>query len=203
MQVLCQLFSGEVSYRYATERAREISANTPFCILGVTQVPFAARLLMLLDQRHGLIDRFLITFPKCLRPTLQQTNQAREALKEYPLSCCDYLFIEIARLLTSRLTCKLSEEANETVDTLNEEFIAEVNGAITEGCTTPKTKKVDIILRVAAALHVINHVASELLQQWQPTQPPEEIEKSTLLHAIDCVGWEESQKGIFVEVSTP
>ena len=34
-QVLCQMFSGEeASYRYATERVREIRSNTPFCILG-------------------------------------------------------------------------------------------------------------------------------------------------------------------------
>lgn len=70
VQVLCQLFSGEeASYRYATERTREIAASTPFCILGATQIPFAARLVALLDQGHGLLDRFLITFPKCLRPT--------------------------------------------------------------------------------------------------------------------------------------
>ena len=88
---------------------------------------------------------------------------------------------EIAHLHTSRSSYKLSEQANETVDTLNKEFIIKVNEAITEGQTPPKTKKFDIILRVAAALHVINHVAFELLQQRQPTQPPEEIEMSTLL----------------------
>ena len=109
---------------------------------------------------------------------------------------------EIAHLHTSRSSYKLSEQANETVDTLNKEFIIKVNEAITEGQTPPKTKKFDIILRVAAALHVINHVASKLLQQRQPTQPPEEIEKSTLLRAIDYIGWAESQKDIFVQVST-
>ena len=67
VQVLCQMFSGEeASYRYATERVREIRSNTPFCILGATQAPFAARLVTILDQGHGLLDRFLITFPKCL-----------------------------------------------------------------------------------------------------------------------------------------
>ena len=52
VQVLSQLFSGEqTSYRYATESSREIAENTPFCILGSTQVPFAARLFTVLDQR--------------------------------------------------------------------------------------------------------------------------------------------------------
>ena len=43
VQILCQLFSGESSsYRFATERTREIPANIPFSILGSTQVPYAA-----------------------------------------------------------------------------------------------------------------------------------------------------------------
>ena len=55
-------------------------------------MPFAARLTTLLDQGHGLIDRFLVTFPKCLRPTPQETNQAVEALKEPALSNCEDIF---------------------------------------------------------------------------------------------------------------
>jgi len=202
VQVLCQLFSGEeASYRYATERTREIASNTPFSILGATQVPFAARLVTLLDQGHGLIDRFLITFPKCLRPSPQETNQAVEALKESSLSNCEDIFIEIARLHTSRSSYTLTQEANDTVNGLNEEFIAEVNEAITEGRTPPKTKKIDVILRVPAVLHIFNHVASQLLEHTQPTPPADKIERSTLLSAIDYVTWAESQKEIFVEVS--
>ena len=61
VQVLRQLFSGEeVSYRYARENTGEISTNTPFSTLGATQVPFAARLVTLMEQGHGLIDRFLL-----------------------------------------------------------------------------------------------------------------------------------------------
>ena len=204
VQVLCQLFSGEeASFRYATERTREITANTPFCILGATQIPFAARLVALLDQGHGLLDRFLITFPKCLRPTPTQTSQALEALKENGLTNCDDIFIEIARLHTSRSTYTLTQEAADTLNGLNEEFITEVNEAIMdpEGRTPPKTKKMDVILRVAAALHIFNHVTSDLLAHREPTPPADAIEKSTLLKAIDYVTWAESQKEIFVEVT--
>ena len=102
VQVLCQLFSGEgTSFRHATEKTREIAENAPFSILGSTQVPFAARLITVLDQRHGLLDRFLITFPKCLRPTPTQTDQAMEYLTNLPLSNCDDFFIEISRPDTS------------------------------------------------------------------------------------------------------
>ena len=62
VQALCQLFSGEeASYSgYATEKTREIAGNS--------KIPFATRLVALLNQGHGLLDRFLIMFPKCLRP---------------------------------------------------------------------------------------------------------------------------------------
>ena len=202
VQVLCQLFSREeASYRYATEKMRESSTNTPFSILAATQAPFAARLVTLMDQGHGLTDRFLISFPKCLRPSPQETNHAVETLKDGALSSCEDIFIEIARLHTSRTSDTLTQEANDTVNRLNEEFIAEVNEAITEGQPPPTTKKINIILHVAASLHIFNHVASQLLDQTQPTPPTEEIERTTLLSAIDYVTWAESQKEIFVEVS--
>jgi len=120
-------------------------------------------LVTLMDQGHGLIDRFLISFPKCLRPSPQETNHAVETLKEGALSSCEDIFIEIAQLHTSRTSYTLTQEANDTVNRLNEEFIAEVNEAIIDGRTPPRTKKVDIILRIAASLHIFNHVASQLL----------------------------------------
>ena len=194
VQVLCQLFSGEEAfYRDATEKTREISTNTPFS--------FAARLVTLMDQGHGLIERFLISFPKCLRPSPQEANQAVETLKESAVSSCKDILIEIVRLDTSQTSYILTQEANDTVNRLNVEFIAEVNEAITEGRTSPKTKKIDIILRVAASLYIFNHVASQLLAQTQPTPPTEVMERTTLFSAINYVTWAESQKEIFVEVS--
>ena len=52
-----------------------------------------------------------------------------------------------------------------------------------------------------ASLHVFNHLASQLLDQRQPTPPTDDIEKTTLLGAIDYVTWAESQKEIFVKVN--
>ena len=114
MQVLSLLFSGEeASYRYVTEKTREISSNTPFCILGDTQVLFADWLVLILDQGHGLIDRFLITFPNCLRPTPIQTSQAVETLTDSTLSNWQDVFIE--QLHTYHSTYTLIQEANNTV----------------------------------------------------------------------------------------
>ena len=49
-------------------------------------------------QGHGLLDRFLISFPKCLRLTPQETEQTVEPLTQSPLSSFDDIFLEIARL---------------------------------------------------------------------------------------------------------
>ena len=141
-----------------------------FCILVATQIPFAALLIVLLEQGHGLLDLFLLTFPKCLRQTPRQTSQAINALKQSSLSSIDDIFIEIARLHPSRSNYELTAEAEatETLNNLNDKFITEVNESILQGTTPPKTKKIDVILCVAAALHIFNHITSELLQCRQP-----------------------------------
>ena len=55
--VLCKLFSGErISYNYAKEDTREINANTPFSILGCTQLLNAARLVARMGKGQGLVD---------------------------------------------------------------------------------------------------------------------------------------------------
>ena len=71
VQLLCKLFSGErSSYNYSTEESWIIQANTPFSILGSTQLLNAAKLITKMDQGHGLIDRTLIATSLALRPTL-------------------------------------------------------------------------------------------------------------------------------------
>jgi hypothetical protein len=95
-QLLCELFSGErVSYRYASEKIREIGSNIPFTIVGATQVPFASRLITRMDQGSGLLDRFLFVFPSCLRPTIQETEAALEWLKSQPLQSITDIFLEM------------------------------------------------------------------------------------------------------------
>ena len=56
-----------------------------------------------------------------------------------------------------------------------------------EGWTPPKTKKINIILHVAASLYIFNQAASQLLHQTQPTLPIEEIERTTLLSATNYI----------------
>lgn len=64
------------------------------------------------------------------------------------------------------------------------------------GSHTAQDKKDRHYSSVAASLHIFHHITTQLLQQTQPMMPSEEIEKSTLLHAIEYVRWAESQKEI-------
>ena len=127
-------------------------------------------------------------------------NQAVEILKESALSSCQDIFIQIAWLQTSLTSNTLTKETNDIVSRLTEEFIAEVKEARSqkpEGRTPPKTKKINIILHVAASLYIFNQAASQLLHQTQPTLPIEEIERTTLLSAIDYITWAESQRNLW------
>ena len=73
VQLLCKLFSGErCSYHFSTEETRVIPPNTPFCLLGSTQLVNAAKLIARMDQGHGLVDRILLATPlPFVRPLLK------------------------------------------------------------------------------------------------------------------------------------
>ncbi len=76
VSLLCSLFSGEeVTLSFATEKDREISANTPFSILGAIQTPAAAKLFGMLNNGQGLVDRLLFISPSPIRPTPAETRQ--------------------------------------------------------------------------------------------------------------------------------
>ena len=204
-QTLCELFSGESSsYRYATERTREIPPNVPFSILGSTQVPYAARLLCRMDQGHGLLDRFTFIFPACLRPSTGETESARSWLEsdEVCLKQFSDIFIEMHDALTTApASFRFSPDATQALTSLKDDFIKEVNEAIQQGCVPPKSKKLDVLQRVAASLHVFSHVTEALIQGEKPSAPPREISSDTLEKAKLFVEYTDTQKEIVMEVS--
>ena len=99
----------------------------PFSIVGSTQVPFAVRLICRMDQGHGLLDRFLVWFPVCFRPTPQETEDAKAALEEIPLKSFTDVFIEMYNLHLDRKEFHFSSGAKEMLDSLNADFIKAVN----------------------------------------------------------------------------
>ena len=199
-QLLCQLFTGEkCTFRYATERTREIPANTPFSLLGATQVPYAAQLICQLDQGNGLLERLLLTAPSCLRPTVAVTQEATEELSNYRVATFTDIFIQMRRILT-QTTFTFSDDATLTLQEINDDFIAQVNDAITNGRPTPTSKVFDLVQRVAVSLHIFNYIAVSMLHG-NEVAPPREVQAQTLERAMKYVHWANEQKEVFVEVS--
>lgn len=94
VQLLCKLFSGQkCSYHYSTEESRVIPPNTPFCILGSTQLFNAAKLIARMDHGHGLVDRILLATPLAFRPTLTEMETASDQIATEVVSdFCEVFF---------------------------------------------------------------------------------------------------------------
>ena len=163
VQLLCKLFSGEKSaYLYSTEQTRTIEENTPFSILGSTQLSNAAKLIARMDHGHGLVDRMLITTPISLRPTLTQMEQAKNYIDTECLQDFNQYFQAVDDI-DYNTTYDYDDDAKNLLRDTMDQFVSEVNEAITKGEMPPKSKTPDLIPRVATTLHVFNHIMIELL----------------------------------------
>ena len=201
IQLLCKLFSGErCAYHYSTEESRIIPANTPFSILGSTQLLNAAKLIAKMDHGHGLVDRMLFTIPLALRPTLTQMESATQQLSTEVVEDFNECFENIAKT-SLQLRFYFSEEAQAILRENTDQFVSDVNDAIREGKVPPKSKLPELLPRMATALHVFEHAMKQLLAGVPATSPPTQIEKATLERATDFVNHLESQKSILCNVS--
>ena len=132
VQMLCELFSGErTSYRFATEKTREIPGNIPFGILGTTQMPFAARLISRLDQGHGLLHRFLFCVPSCLRPSPEETKSASREVEVCPCTALVRFFWAIREEHLTKRVYTFTESASDMLMQLE----GELGLGLGSGCT--------------------------------------------------------------------
>ncbi len=201
VQMLCELFSGErTSYKYATEKTRNIGENVPFAIIGCTQVPFAARLICRMDQGHGLLDRFLFWFPMCLRPSPHETEAAKGVLNRIPVKSFTDVFLEMYSLHLGKKEYSFTQAARKVIQSIETEFITELNEAITEGIPSPKSKRTDLVKRLAVSLHVFTHIISDLVEGRKPRSPSKEVTLDTVKKSLLVLDYCESQKQIVIEV---
>ena len=197
VQLLCKLFSGErTTYHFSTEHTREIEANTPFAILGSTQMQNAAKLIARMDQGHGLMDRFLISVPLALRPTPEQQTDATNYINNF-----EEIFGLIQQIHQDNPEeYNFETEAIRLLQQMNSSFTADVNAAILDGVMPPKSKKSDLVPRIALALHVFTHATSSLLNGQPLEQCPTMISKQTLERAVKFVEHLELQKDALCQV---
>ncbi|KXJ26071.1 hypothetical protein AC249_AIPGENE6482 [Exaiptasia diaphana] len=129
IQFLCKLFSGEKSaHVYSTEQTREIDENTPFAILGSMQLRNAANIIARMDHGHGLVDRFLVTTPLALRPTLTEIEQANEYIKTEPIDSFLQYFQAVDNI-DYNMTYAFNDDANALLRDCMNQFVNEVNEA--------------------------------------------------------------------------
>ena len=169
VQLLCELFSGErTSYRYASKCMREIPANVTFCVLGFSQVPLSVKLLCRLDQGHGLLDCFVFLFANCLRPSPDESQEAKNFLGDCILKLFTDIFVEMFESHHVRKRYTFTNAATTYLVSIEENFIEELNDNLLRGLPTPKLKKLDLIQRVAVSIHDFNHSTESLLGGQKP-----------------------------------
>ena len=202
VQLLCKLFLGErCSYHFSTEETRVIPPNTPFCLLGSTQLVNAAKLIARMDQGHGLVDRILVATPLAFRPTLTEMETATDQLYTEVVSDFSELFENINGI-NQNVEFVFDHEGKELLREKMDQFVAEVNEAIRDGKVPPKSKTPELIPRIACALHVFNHAMEQLLAGVPSSQPDTMISKTTLENAASFVHHLETQKEILCQVIT-
>ena len=83
---------------------------------------------------------------------------------------------------------------------LQRDFTAEVNEEISHGKMPPKSKKKEVIPRVAVCLSVLSHFICQKLHLYVPhTEVPESVTPQFYRAAVKLVEHMESQKGMFVD----
>ena len=182
------------AYHYSTEESRVIPPNTPFSILGSTQLSNVAKIIARMDHGHGLVDRFLIATPLAYRPTLTEMEMASDHLSTEVVENFEECFKNIYEQHTVHFS--FSKATQQLLRENIDQFVGEVNEAIREGKVPPKSKVPELIPRVATALHVFNHTMEGLLTGVPASPPPNQISKSTLENATEFIQNLECQKSI-------
>ena len=134
----------------------------------------------------------MFSFPNCLRPSTEATDAAIAILEadDYPVKSASDIFVEMGGLCGNKRT----QDAQRHLKELQDSCIREINAAIQEGRTPPKSKKAGLVMRLSVDIHIFVHVAQNLLSGTHPDQPPLEVSQSTLEKAIEYVEWAASQK---------
>jgi len=110
-----------------------------------------------MDHGHGLVDRMLIATPQAYRPTLSEMEIAADQLSTAVVETFEEYFANINETV-DQLHFTFGEDAKLLLRETIDDFVAEVN----TDQVPPKPKMLELIPRVASALHVFKHTIEEL-----------------------------------------
>ncbi|XP_048583722.1 uncharacterized protein LOC5514186 isoform X2 [Nematostella vectensis] len=95
---------------------------------------------------HGPIDRFLVSAPMALRPTLNEIETAKENLREEVTSDFGDVFANI-KLAENEVVYTFDANGKQALCGSIERFVEEVNDAILSGRYPPKSKTPELFLK--------------------------------------------------------
>ena len=124
-------------------------------------------------------------------------------MNEYTVTSFKDIFWEMHQTHLTRRVYTFSPNAKKLLDNISAEFIEQLNESLIEGTVAPKSKKNDLLQRLAVSLHVFNHTASKLLhvQSRRPGAPPTEVGVDTVKKAMAFLEYTISQKDVILDVS--
>ena len=109
----------------------------------------------------------MFNVPLCLRSTEEEKETAIRELQQYNEVDITELF-NIMYNINNTNIYSFSEEANQTIKEINDDFIAQMNDAILNGEVSPKSKKPDLVMKVTLSIHIFDHVVKCLINGKAP-----------------------------------
>ena len=157
---------------------------------------YSAKLVARVDKGQGLRDCFLISVPLALSSKLDDIEQSIAYLTEHIQELHEVY--RIVATVHTRDAVQYTLDAGTLIKNERDAFTNDINNAILDGETTlPKSKRLDLLLRLAAMFHVFEHVLQNALAgHIDDLTIPTVITKDTLNEAKLYVDYVESQKHV-------
>ncbi len=133
-------------------------------------------------------------------PSPHETEAAKGVLNRIPVKSFTDVFLEMYSLHLGKKEYSFTQAARKVIRSIETEFITELNEAITEGIPSPKSKRSDLVKRLAISLHVFTHIISDLVEGRKPRSPSKEVTLDTVKKSLLDLDYCKSQKQIVIEV---
>ena len=95
----------------------------------------------------------------------KKTEAAKSVLNGIPVKPFTDIFLEMYSLHLGKKDYNFTQAAWKVIQSIETEFITELNEAITQGIPSPKSKRTDLVKRRAVSLHFLHTSLAILLKE--------------------------------------
>ena len=146
------------------------------------------------------IDFCFVHVPSCLRPSPEETKAASREVEDMPVHSFREVFWVMREEHFTKRVYTFTESASDMLMQLEGEFIECLNTTVKDGVAAPKSKKIDLLQRLAMCLHVFNHNTGRLLRDLKPGLPAWEVGVENVKKGLCFLEYCLAQKDIMFEV---